>query len=45
MPVGPLLLLIFCVAMMYVMMRGMGHGPRSRDPIDMLKERLARGDQ
>jgi uncharacterized membrane protein len=44
MPIGPLLLLIFCVAMMYFMMRGTGDGPRSRDPMDILKERLARGE-
>jgi putative membrane protein len=42
--IGPLLMLMVCVAVMYVMMRGMGHGQRSRDPNEILKERFARGE-
>jgi putative membrane protein len=42
---GPLVMLVFvamCIAMMFFMMRGMGH--RRRDAVDILKERLARGE-
>ncbi len=43
---GPLIMIVviaLCITMMFFMMRGMGHG-RRRDAIDILKERLARGE-
>jgi putative membrane protein len=45
---GPLMMLVFvalCMTMMWFMMRGM-HGRRSgrNGPIDILKERFARGE-
>lgn len=45
--VGPVLMIVFiaiCITMMFFMMRGMAHGSRRRDAIDILKERLARGE-
>jgi putative membrane protein len=46
---GPLVMIAFIVlfgAMMFFMMRGMmsGHGSRSREPLDILQERFARGE-
>lgn len=43
---GPVLMIVivfFCLAMMFTMMRGMGRH-RSRDALDLLKERFARGE-
>jgi putative membrane protein len=43
---GPFVMLFFmalCVGMMFVMMRG-HHGGRSDYPLDILKERFARGE-
>ena len=43
---GPFVMLFFmalCVGMMFVMMRGR-HGRRSDYPLDILKERFARGE-
>jgi putative membrane protein len=41
-PVAMLAFLAVCMTVMFLMMRGMGH--RQRDPIDILKERFARGE-
>jgi putative membrane protein len=44
---GPVVMLIFvvlCITMMFLMMRGMGHRHRRTDPLDVLKERFARGE-
>jgi uncharacterized membrane protein len=35
---------IFCAIMMFVMMRGMMGGHRGRSALQILKERLARGE-
>ncbi len=46
---GPLFMIIMiglCMIMMFFMMRGMmgGHRGRSADPLEILRERLARGE-
>ena len=45
---GPIMMIIFvalCMAMMFFMMRGMMmRGDRRQDAIDILRERLARGE-
>ena len=46
---GPLFMVIMiglCMTMMFFMMRGMmgGHRARSADPLDILRERRARGE-
>jgi putative membrane protein len=45
---GPLMMIVFavmCGAMMFFMMRGMrGHDDRSREPLNILQERFARGE-
>jgi putative membrane protein len=43
-PIMMIVLIIACMAMMFFMMRGMMRGDRRRDAIDILKERLARGE-
>jgi uncharacterized membrane protein len=45
--VGPVVMLLFvalCFTMMFLMMRGMGHGSRGHYPLDILRERFARGE-
>ena len=46
---GPFVMIVVLIifgAMMFFMMRGMmgGHREQSRDPLDILKERFARGE-
>jgi putative membrane protein len=45
---GPIMMIAFvitCMALMFFLMRGgMMHGNRRQDPIDILKERFARGE-
>jgi putative membrane protein len=43
-PVVMLVVMAICVTMMFLMMRGMAHRSRRLDPLDILKERFARGE-
>jgi putative membrane protein len=44
---GPMIMLVFliiCIAMVFFMMRGAQHRRGGADPIEILKERYARGE-
>jgi putative membrane protein len=44
---GPVMMLIFlavCIAVVYLVMRGAGHGLRGGQALGILKERFARGE-
>jgi putative membrane protein len=43
-PVFMIVAIIFCVAMMFLMMRGMGRHRDDRHALQILKERFARGE-